>query len=136
MGMVSDLRGVLESRGAGWRLTIAPPPGCLSWGRSNKAPTLDGFKQHSCVLSQSGDQTSEVSAMLPPRAPGRTLPASGGFWWPQASLGLWSHHPNLCLFQHTALFPLCGSTSLPPSCLLLPLIKTPDTPIQHALLLV
>ena len=47
-------------------------------------------------------------AQLPPEAPGGSLwpgPALGG---PQASLGLWPHHPDLCIHLHKP-SPLGGS---------------------------
>lgn len=47
------------------------------------------------------------------RLQGRVLPASSSScscWWPQASLGLWQHHANLCLCFHTTCFPPCLSS--------------------------
>lgn len=33
------------------------------------------------------------------------LPAPSCLWWPQASLGLWLHHPSICPCLHTASAP-------------------------------
>ena len=32
--------------------------------------------------------------------------SSSSFWWPQAFLGLWTHHSNLCLCLHMAFIPV------------------------------
>ena len=43
---------------------------------------------------------------LKPVGQGESSLASPSFWWPQAYLGLWQHHPSICPHPHMA-FSLC-----------------------------
>lgn len=71
---------------------------------------LDGLKLQKFILLHSGSQNPK-SIFTEPKSRceqghgpsrgsrGESVPTSSGFWWLQVFLGLWPHHPSLCLLS-------------------------------------